>query len=399
MNILIRPKKLKGSIGIVSSKSEAHRVIIGAALAERETAIKIRGISRDIRATVEAVRQLGAEVSGQEGEIVVTPGGVPRECAINAWESGSTIRFILPVAMALCDSGTFTGEGMLPKRPLLELLLQMEQHGCVASAHYLPLTVRGRLKSGVYTVPGDISSQYITGLLLALPLTDGDSAIILTSPLQSKPYVDMTIDTLKKFGIVIREEKERYLVQGNSRYKSPGSIELEGDWSAAAFWLTANFLGSNINVSGVGNSLQGDRRIVDMLRTMRGGLVIDAAQIPDLVPILSVAAAACRGSVKIVNAYRLTLKESNRIETTVRMLKDLGGNVEESADGLIIHGTGRLRGGTCEGFGDHRIVMSAAIASLICERSVSINGAEAVSKSYPAFWDEFKRLGGDASVF
>ncbi|MBR5519641.1 MAG: 3-phosphoshikimate 1-carboxyvinyltransferase [Clostridia bacterium] len=411
MDIRITPRALHGEVRAIASKSDAHRVLICAALTGQNDAFEAlcarfcsgeAGFdpSEDILATIACLRSL----CGDESPVI--------DCN----ESGSTLRFLLPVAMAVAEEAKFIGRGRLPERPLGALQEEMQAHGCEFSAPTLPFTVRGRLQSGTYTLPGNVSSQYVTGLLLALPMLKGDSRIVLTSPLQSVAYVEMTLRTLRQFGICVTETADGYAINGGQRYQWPQELAVEGDWSNAAFFLTAGMLGKAVTVSSLmPDSPQADRAIVALLRgygaecTEQDGAFtvsprktgkpqrIDVAEFPDLFPILAVAASGVTGTTELYNAARLRLKESDRIQTTAQLLTALGGSAEEREDSLVIHGTGRLRGGTVDSCGDHRIAMAAAIASILCEQSVTITHAEAVRKSYPRFFEDFNRLGGMAN--
>ncbi len=382
----ITPSLLKGSIEAISSKSYAHRIIMASALSDKATKIYINGISRDIEATVSAVKALGAEVEICGKEIHVTP-IVKRtdEIIIPVGESGTTARMILPIATALYPKGRIVGEGSLLKRPFAPLCSTLSQHGISFSGDHLPINFEGTMTNGKYSISGSESSQYISALMYALPLLNGESSIDLTSPLASKGYVDITTDVLNCFKVVGGFE-----TKGNERFISPGEISVEGDMSNAAFWLAAG-----IDVTGLNPfSKQKDRMFI----AVKDQDEIDADDIPDLVPILCVYAAAKNKTTRIYNAHRLKIKESNRLESTSEMIKALGGDIEVTDDELIVHGHGKLHGGTVDSYNDHRIVMSAAIASSICESKVIIRGCEAVNKSYPLFFEHFNSLGGKADV-
>ncbi len=395
MDIIITPRRLEGSLCAVSSKSDAHRKIIAAALSDKPTKININNFSDDIDATLGCISSLGGAFEKNEHSVLIKPIKRGKKCAeLDFHESGSTARFLLPVAASLCEKGHFCGRGRLPQRPFFELTNQLRKHGVSIDSDSLPMQTKGLLQSGEYRISGDISSQYLTGLLLALPLLEKESSIVLTSPLNSSAYVDMTLDTLSQFGINIEVSASEYKIAPQS-YKTPGEITAEGDWSAAAFWVVADKICEGINIGGLNpDSHQGDKKIMDLLCDTD----IDASQIPDLVPILAVLAAARCGRTVIRNAARLRVKESDRLAAMVECINSLGGNAVETEDGLIIEGKGKLRGGTVNGYGDHRVVMSAAIASCICESEVKITGAEAINKSYPAFFEDFKRLGGVFNV-
>ena len=392
----IEPGRLQGTVRVPASKSAAHRLLIAAALSDRDTFIRIGALNRDIEATIACLRALGAGIEIAPGGLRVNPiGAVPGACGLDCGESGSTLRFLLPVACALEARATFTGRGRLPERPNAPLVEALRAHGAKIDADTLPTRVAGALRGGRWTLPGDVSSQYVTGLLFALPRLAEDSEIVLTTPLQSAGYVDMTLRALSAFGVEIEPTTDGWRVPGGQRYRSPGGIAVEGDWSAAAFWFAANALGSDIRVEGLlDDTAQGDRAITELL----GRPAIDASGVPDLVPALAVAAAALPQRTVITGAARLRLKESDRLESVAALLRALGGTAEVLPDGLLIDGGPPLRGGDVDGCGDHRIVMAAAVAAAAATAPVRIHGAEAVSKSYPDFFTDFNRLGGHAHV-
>ncbi len=395
MNVTITPKKLSGTLEAVSSKSDGHRKIICAALSDKETEIIINNFSDDIEATLEAIKNLGGDFQKTENGVLIKPVlGKMEKVSLDFRESGSTARFLLPVATAICENVECSGRGRLPQRPFAELTSQMRKNGVEVSADNLPIKTKGYLKNGIYELPGNVSSQYISGLLFALPMLCGESKIRLTSPLMSAPYVDMTLDALREFGVEIEVLENEYNIN-QQKYISPEKIEVEGDWSAAAFWVVADKICGNVKIEGMNpKSRQGDRKITEILDATE----IDATNIPDLVPILAVLAAARVGKTRIFGAERLRIKESDRLFAMTKCINDLGGKAEETADGMIIYGTGKLSGGRVDSFSDHRIAMSASIASIICENEVEIFGAECVKKSYPAFFEDFRKLGGGCHV-
>lgn len=418
IDMRIRPRTLTGRVAAVPSKSGVHRLLICAALADGPTELRISTLSEDTRATMGCLGALGAGISWQDGVCHIIPcrGKVTQKSRLRCVESGSTLRFLLPVAAALGAQAAFEGEGRLPQRPLGPLLAAMEENGCRFMGTGLPLRLEGALRPGTYILPGDVSSQFVSGLLMALPLLPGESEIALTGPLESGPYVDMTIQALARFGVTVIATEKGFRVPGNQRFASPGELSAEGDWSNAAFFLCAGALGGPVACTGLAtDSLQGDKEIVTLLRrfgaqveidadtvTVSGGALrgieIDAAQIPDLVPVLAAMAAGAQGTTRIMNAGRLRLKESDRLSAVAAMLNALGGRVEEGADSLAIHGGIPLSGGKIDGQGDHRIVMAGAIASCLCRGEVTILGAQATAKSYPNFFEEFNQLGGEAHV-
>ncbi len=408
MDIIITPSKLNGHVDIPSSKSYSHRYVIAAALADGISEISGVTASKDIDVTCAAMERLGAKISAENG--VYTINGISKaahSADIDCGESGSTLRFMIPVAAALGAETVFRGHGKLPERPYSPYVRELSAKGISFDCDSgLPLGINGRLQAGEYTLEGDISSQFITGLLYALPLCDGDSVVRLSTPLQSKPYVDMTISTLNKFGIEVRESSVNdlpvYLIKGGQSYR-PASARVEGDYSQAAFFFAANAMGSSIDIGNlVPGTSQGDKAIVDIIRdnTSDGvlhGFTADAGDIPDLVPILSVLGCVASGTTRIVNAARLRIKESDRLVSTAAMLNAIGGRVTVGDDYLLIEHTDHFTGGEVDACNDHRIVMAAAIAATASSAPVTIHGAEAVTKSYPGFFRDFAALGGIVS--
>ncbi len=392
MKVTIKPKKLSGTVAAIASKSYAHRIMIAAALADKPTKIYLNTTSKDIEATKQCLAAMGAKIDEGEGFMTISPISKSADCpTLDCVESGSTARFLLPVAATVCDKFKMVGEGRLPERPMTPLVSQMRKNGCVISSDSMPCFVQGKISGGIYEIPGNISSQYITGLLFALANCREESKIALTSPLQSAAYVDITIDVLKKFGVTVEKCKNSFLIKPQ-KFISPDEITVEGDWSNAAFWIIADEISESVNVSGLNyESLQGDMNIL----TVKGATKIDASEIPDLVPILAVLACGRKGKTVIYNAERLKIKESDRLSTVCESLSGLGAEIEKTDDGLIINGTGTLIGGECDSFNDHRIAMSCAIASCICQNEVVIKDAQAVNKSYPNFFEDFVSLGGE----
>jgi len=409
MNIEITPRKLSGTVRIPASKSMAHRMLICAALAEGTSKISGVDISRDVTATMEVLTSFGAQFEIRENTItVIGIGGKqpPRDAIADCCESGSTLRFLIPVAAALGIHTTFFGQGRLPERPITAYLRELPPKGVQFSAEHLPLTMHGKLQPGTYQLEGDVSSQYVTGLLFALPLLEGDSEIQMTSRLQSRPYVDLTIDSLRQFGVKIRETENGFYISGNQTFHAH-DVTVEGDYSQAAFFYVANALGSDITITNLNpDSVQGDKYIVTAVQEMQAkllaeepaGFTVDASDIPDLVPILAVLGTFGTAPSHIVGAERLTIKESNRLTSTANMLNTLGGKVTERKDGLDIEPVVTLHGGVVDSCGDHRIAMCAAIAATRCTGDVTIRHGECVEKSYPNFYKNYHQLGGIAHV-
>ncbi len=405
MNIQIKPTNLAGTIKVPPSKSISHRALICAALSKGETRITDLLGCEDIDATCDALTALGAEIR-TEGGITYVKGieNPPTKAEINCRESGSTLRFIIPVAAALGVETTFTGCGKLPTRPITPYVDEFKKHGVEFVSDTMPYHIRGKLTSGVFSVPGDISSQFITGLLFALPLIEGSSNIVMTSPLQSKPYADITIQCMKTFGVETLEFNGNYSVKGIQQYKAT-DYNVEGDCSQAAFFAVANQIGSNIELTGINpNSVQGDRAVFDIINNMikigdnYSGFDVDATDIPDLVPILTVLAAFADGVSHIRGCKRLRIKESDRLESISTVLNSLGASVTIVNDELEIAGVKELTGGVCSSFNDHRIAMSLAIASQRCTGDLIITDTECVAKSYPTFFEDFRSLGGEYDV-
>lgn len=420
MNIRVLSQKLTGTIPAISSKSDAHRILIAAALSDVPTEIFCNVLSADIRATADCMEKLGAKIEYGAGKITVQPimRTANEPVTLNCGESGSTLRFLLPVVSALGCSGVFTGGGRLSKRPVTDLRQAMEAHGVQFSPQgAFPIHTSGVLTAGKFTLKGNVSSQYVTGLLFALPLLGGDSEIALLPPVESVSYIEMTLSTLHTFGVEVTKQGNSYFVKGNQPYRSPKTVTVDGDWSNAAFFLTAGALGGPVTVTGLRQaSLQGDKAMLDVLREMGAkiltdgdavtvssaplhGVEIDAKNIPDLIPILSVAAVfAESGETTVTHAGRLRIKESDRLAAIHASLENIGANCAESEDGLTIKSGKEIIGGAVQGFNDHRMVMAMAVAATAAQGAVTIRGAEAVNKSYPHFFEDFRKLGGKADV-
>ena len=398
MNVTINPAPLSGSIKAIPSKSAAHRLLICAALAERETCIACPSLSKDIEATAQCLEALGAGIEYQDGAYRVRPiEKVKKDAILDCGESGSTLRFLLPVVCALGGGARIKMHGRLPQRPLSPLWEELCAHGAKLSRPEEDIiAVSGRLEAGSYSIRADVSSQYISGLLFALPVLDGASRLVLEGNIESKGYIDMTRQAQQEFKLDIPFDGRVFEIPAGAAYTSPGNANVEGDWSNAAFWLAADALsGATVQLSGLReDSLQGDKAVAELIQRIRAGnALVDVKDVPDLVPILSIVAAVSPGLTSFVNGARLRIKESDRISSVCRMLSSLGAQCEEQAKGLTVTG-GRLLGGTVDGENDHRIVMSAAVAAIACEKPVTILGAQAADKSYPAFFEDYKKLGG-----
>lgn len=402
-NILIKPRKLSGEVVVPPSKSMAHRAIICAALSKGKSIIKNIDLSDDIIATINAARSMGAKIEIKNREIIVegfllNPND--KEFRVDCNESGSTLRFFVPITMLLPNKKTFIGKGNLGKRPLNVFYEIFDKQKIKYSykKDILDLQVEGKLKPDTFYVRGDISSQFITGLLFALPLLDDDSKIVITSKLESKSYLDLTLSMLDKFGIeIVNNDYKEFVIKGNQEYKAM-DYTVEGDYSQAAFFLSANYIGNDIDIKGLDeNSLQGDKEILKWLEVLKNdeNKVIDATNCPDIIPILTVCAALTKGKTEIINAGRLRIKECDRLTAISTQLNKLGADITEHEESLTIKGVDFFNGGCVDSFKDHRISMSLAIASSRCKEDIIIKDYMCVKKSYPHFYEDFKKLGGE----
>lgn len=409
-NIIIQNSVLNGTVNIPSSKSFAHRALICAALSGGNCSVFGIDDSADILATFGALKSIGVNIKKTDNAYITNGFCADRKNEIFCNESGSTLRFMLPIAAAVGGEFTFTGAGRLPKRPIDTLTELFKCHNIECSADTLPLTIKGKLTGGEFKIAGNVSSQYISGLLLAAPLINEDVKITLTSPLESKAYVDITVSVMKAFGVNVTTKEDGWFVDKHERY-CPCDYTVEGDWSQSAFFMVAGAIGGNIKIRGLNkNSVQGDMQVLDILTNMgadinfegdclvakKSTLVatdINAEQIPDAVPALSVAAAFAVGTTKIYGAARLRLKESDRISAVANGLKNMGISVIEHPDGLEITGD-NVTGGVVNGENDHRIVMAFSVAAAYAKGKTLITDKESINKSYPLFFEDFKKLKG-----
>jgi len=406
----------------IPSKSHLHRLLICAALADAPTLVRSASTAaEDITATIACLCALGAKIERVPEGFAVKPvdlANLPAQATLPCGESGSTLRFMLPVVAALGVTGRFEMAGRLPKRPLAPLDEQLAAGGAKFSWETPSvLHCEGQLRPAHYTLPGNISSQYITGLLLALPLLEGGSGLTVIPPIESEDYIAMTLEATSAFGYSPEMDGGDYIICGGRSFVSPGEVHCEGDWSNAAFWLCAGAMpGGDITIRGLSAaSSQGDREILNVLGQMgaliavngdtiqmregaRRAVEIDGRAIPDLIPVLSAVAALAGGETVVRNAARLRLKESDRLAATAQTLNALGANITELEDGLRIRGMAQLCGGEADSWGDHRIAMMAAIASAGCDGPVSVTGGQAVRKSYPGFWEELAALGKRVNI-
>ncbi len=395
----LEPRPLRGTIAALPSKSQAHRLLICAALAKGETRIACGKTGMDVEATVRCLRALGAGIEYDGSIFTVTPMTEPVQTAVlDAGESGSTLRFLLPVVCALGVNATFLLHGRLAERPLEPLWSELAGHGARLERGQDTIRTGGKLAGRDFSLAADVSSQFLSGILFAL-CAMGGGTLRLETALESAPYFDMTCDALARFGAALTREGN-IIRLGPGSLQSPGDLAVEGDWSNAAFWLCAGRIGQNeLSVTGLDPaSRQGDRAAPALIeRICAGNAEINCSQIPDLVPPLAALAAFCPGTTRFIGASRLRLKESDRIESIVRMLQGLGARAEELPDGLWVEGQKYLPGGTVDACGDHRIAMAVAIAATGCSGSVTIRGAEATEKSYAGFWNDYVNLGGSVS--
>lgn len=415
MNKTIAPGERYGEVRIPSSKSIVHRQLICAALGEHEVLIRYDGLSRDIRATADCLSALGADIQIGENVLCVKPidgRGDIETALLPTGESGSTLRFLIPVAGMLGRKADFNMEGRLAERPMAPFDRLLREHGMSLTREGQILHCEGQLEGGMFCLPGNISSQYFSGLLMALPKLGCDSRLQTEGQMESAAYVQLTEEVLKEAGICFdRESESGWKIFGNQIPCLPDTVSAEGDWSNAAFFLCAAALSDQgIRICGLNpESRQGDRQILQILHefgaevsieektvSVRQGcrrpIEVDAIAIPDLVPVLAVLCCSTDGISRITGAARLRWKESDRLRTTTALIRSLGGEAEELPDGIVIHGNGSLRGGTAETFNDHRIAMSAAVAAVLCAEPVTVLGAECVGKSYPRFWKDFEAL-------
>ncbi len=405
-DIKIIPNKLVGEVKIPPSKSMAHRAIICAALAKGVSEITNIDYSNDIIATIKAMESLGATFAKFDDKLIIDGNNTfcLKDSYIDCNESGSTLRFLVPISIIKENKVNIVGTGFLGKRPITTFYDIFDRQGIkyTYKEGVLDLNIEGTLKPDTFRVEGNISSQFISGLLFALPLLEGDSIIEITTHLESKSYLDLTLSMLKTFGIeVVNENYKRFKIKGNQEYK-PHNYEVEGDYSQGAFFYCANFLGNNICIKGLDeNSLQGDKQCVeiinDFLDDNEKEITIDANNCPDIIPVVTVAASFRKGRTNIINAGRLRIKECDRLNAIATEINKLGGKVKELEDGLIIDGVESFTGGHVSSYDDHRIAMSMAIASTRCTKEIYIDNRNCVAKSYPSFWEDFKELGGDFS--
>ena len=407
---------LQGKVTPPPSKSQAHRLLICAALGTKPCAIACSSVNDDIIATMRCLNALGASITYSHGVFSVTPVSVAKGATLDCGESGSTLRFLMSVAAVLGADATFVGAGKLPQRPMGDLCKVLSEHGISFEKHSadeLPVTCNGTLQGGKFTLPGNLSSQYLTGLLFALPLANEDCEIEITGVMTSASYIAMTLDALAITGIKIEQQGNIFKIKGRQQYDMPSAIAVEGDWSSAAFWIVAGVTGKNpITVGGMNiSSLQGDSKVIDHLRLMGAfidvndngvvampshlfGAELDCTDTPDLLPILCVAAAIAQGTTVFTGVGRLRFKESDRLEAMRQVLASFGIVSQVGEDTFTVFGNDPVASGVVNSFGDHRIAMSAAIMSCVAKGITTIDNGACVAKSYPTFFDDFAMLGG-----
>ena len=416
----VQPGMRAGTVHVPASKSMAHRQLIAAALSEEPCTAICDGVSKDIEATARCMNALGAEISYEESGNAFHVIGVERgkeQAPEGAYfdlfcgESGTTLRFLLPLAGALGKKVLFHPEGLLSKRPMGPLVEELEKHGARVRQEDGRIASEGQLQPGEYVLPGNVSSQFISGLLISLPLLAGDSRLIITGKIESEAYITMTEQVLAQAGVLLEKQGAEYRIRGGQKYRFPATVSVESDWSGAAAFLCMGALSEKgITIPGMHlNSCQADEAVLDVLRefgaevTAADGtvtvrkkemkpFVMDASGAPDLVPVVSAMACAAEGETRIIRAERLRLKESDRLQTTVDLIRALGGEASVTEDGLLIRGSGRLHGGPADPANDHRIAMAAAVAASVCEDAVQITDSECVGKSYPRFFEDLGKL-------
>lgn len=415
---IIQKRFLNGSVLVPPSKSFSHRAIICAALAGKESFISPLVFSQDILATIGAMKSLGAEIEIFENKIKIKGFKKPaKEVSVDCFDSGSTLRFLVPVAAALGIKTVFKRSESLAKRPIDDLLNALEKAGikCEKNEDF-SLKISGKISPGEFSLPGNVSSQFVSGLLLALPMLDGNSKIKLTSPLESSGYVEITKEVMKKFGVLVEKTLDGFFIKGNQVYR-PFDYNVEGDWSQAAFFMAMGVLGGSISVKGLSkNSSQADKMIFDFLekfgadiswnkdeikvnKSKLKSINIDAAEVPDLVPVLAVLAASAEGETTIKNVKRLKFKECDRLSAISEELAKIGVKIKYSENELRIMGGKNYCGCEVSSHNDHRIAMAMAAMASCIEGSITILNSGCVKKSYPDFFKDYCLLGGAADVF
>ena len=410
-----------GTIASIPAKAHAHRALICAALANSPSTILLSRTSKDIDATMDSLRGLGAHVVYKNKVVTVTPGPVPTKGNVVPHESGTTLRLLLPVAASICNEVDVDAKGRLPDRPLEPMLGEMKAHGVTFSQDKPPFTMTSLLQGGQFSMVGDVSSQFFSGLLLAAPQCGG-ATVTSTTQLQSSDYVTLTTTTMANFGVTVDHTpasdtvQESFAVAANTTFKGQSNYQIEGDWSNTAIWMVAaGMTGKPITITGMNkNSVQADRRIMQIMIdtgcdvvwdgmnvTVMGRAVkpihADLEQMPDMLPVMAALACSIHGESSFVKGARLRLKESDRLEAVANLVRNLGGTVREDGDDLYIIGSGILKGGQGDCVNDHRLVMAGTLMALISENPVTLKDSEAITKSYPDFFEDWNLLGGNAN--
>lgn len=422
-----------GTIAAIPAKAHAHRALIAAALADSPSTLLIAHYSEDIDATIASLRGLGAIIEKTESGVRVIP--IPENQShgtIDAHESGTTLRLLLSVGSAICDTTDVTAAGRLPNRPLEPLKSQLEAHGITFSATKPPFTISGHLTGGLFEMVGNVSSQFFSGLLLASPKLDEDTLINSTTPLQSRDYVTLTRHVMADFGVMAytTDDGNSFTVPKGQHYHGLENYPIEGDWSNSAIWLVAAAItGQPLTITNLQpDSTQADKRILDIIdcagttvewQTEDGTVIedeqldniktplrlhcegraidpitVDLEQCPDLLPVLAALACSIEGESWFINGERLRLKESDRLLAVRDLVRTLGGTAHIEGDNLYINGTGRLTGGTVTSHNDHRLVMAASLMALFSDDPITITDSQAINKSYPLFFKHWNELGG-----
>ena len=413
----IKPHTMGGVIKAIPSKSYAHRIMLCAMLSNMQTQIVGNYESKDMEATLSCIKALGCKVNIQNGVLYLSKEKkMQDEIVLDCIESGSTVRFILPIVAALGVEAKVIGKEGLQKRPLKDLIDVLKEHGEYIDSDFLPIVMKGKIKPGEYRIRGDVSSQYITGLLLALPILEGDSEIVIEGELVSKKYIDITLDVQKEFGIQIEQTNSGFKVKGNQKYIAPKKIVVQGDWSNAAFWLSLGAINNDIEISGLSlDTQQGDREILQILMGMGAKVqiindvisvkksklnatTIDMQNIPDLAPIVSILMASAECISVMKNVDRLRIKETDRLAAIIETLQKMGVKCRYQNNELSILGGDKLCAFSNGAYNDHRMVMTQAIAASVAKGECVIEGVEAKDKSYPSFFVDYKALGGDVYV-
>ena len=408
---IIKADKLVGELSPPPSKSVLHRYIIASSLAKGVSKIENISFSEDIIATIEAMKKLGAKIEQKENYLLIdgsdTFKNLNENIEIDCNESGSTLRFLFPLSIVEENKVLFKGRGKLFKRPMTPYFENFEKYKIKHS--YIDenkILLEGKLKAGIYEIDGNISSQFITGLLFSLPLLDRESKIIINGKLESSNYIDISLDCLSKFGIkIINNSYQEFVIEGNQSYRA-GNYRTEADYSQAAFFLVANAIGSKIKINDLSeDSLQGDKKIIDYISEIdkwnfKDTLILDGSETPDIIPILSLKAAVSGKKIEIVNVERLRIKESDRLKATVEELSKLNFDLIEKKDSILINSRENFEVNKNEkivslsAHSDHRIAMMIAIAATCYDGEILLDNLDCVKKSYPNFWEVFLSLGG-----